>query len=464
MRMRGQRIWWAVVLVILLMLAPAPLRTEQAAQPDKLALVGGMLLDGYDAPPLHHAAVLVDGNRIVQVGPAAQVEIPSDYTVIDTSGRTMMPGMVELHGHIIILGHGNYGTWFPWVDRQGDGMLTRVMEISARQLLMAGVTSAVDLGAPLTESLDVRDRIDRGEIPGPRMSMSGPWITRSRGGMTGLFGGISISSPAEAGAETEKLVAAGVDVIKAHSGLTPEDYRAIVEAAHRGDVRVHAHVYAERDVRNALEAGIDVLTHAGSAGTAPPYSPELITDIVNAGRPVVISAAHRSWIYPDTAAFPERLQDPKLKRDFPPEVYAEVQDSLENWRALRYFGRTDREVFFRERGLKQFIESGAVMGMGTDSGTPMNFHTEALWREAKAHVDMGMSPVRVISGLTRIGARILGKTADLGTIEPGKLADIIVVNGNPYYDITALAHVETVVKDGRVMKGGPPETGRSSSR
>ena len=455
MRNNMLRIWWAAVVV---MLVAGPLQAEQASSPNKLALVGGMLLDGYDAPPLHHAAVLV------QVGPAAQIEIPSDYTVVDTSGRTMMPGMIELHAHLIILGHGNYGTWFPWIDRQGDGMLTRVMEIAARQLLMAGVTSAVDLGAPLAQSLDVRDRINRGEIPGPRMSMSGPWITRSRGGMTGLFGGISISSPEEAGAETEKLVAAGVDVIKAHSGLTPDDYRAIVDAAHRGNIRIHAHVYAERDVRNALEAGIDVLTHSGSAGTAPPYSPELITDIVNAGRPVVISAAHRSWIYPDTAAFPERLQDPQLKRDFPAEVYAEVQDSLKNWRALRYFGRTDREVFFRERGLKQFIESGAVMGMGTDSGTPMNFHTEALWREAKAHVDMGMSPTRVISALTRIGAGILGKTADLGTIEPGKLADIIVVNGNPNYDITALAHVETVVKDGRVVKGGPTETGRSSSR
>ena len=114
--------------------------------------------------------------------------------------------------------------------------------------------------------------------------------------------------------------------------------------------------------------------------------------------------------------------------------------------------RSDREIFFRERGIKQFIESGAVMGMGTDSGTPMNFHTEALWREAKTHVDMGMSPQRVISALTRVGANILGKQRELGTIEPGKLADIIVVNGNPLYDITALSHVETVVKGGKVYK------------
>jgi imidazolonepropionase-like amidohydrolase len=364
----------------------------------------------------------------------------------------MLPGMIELHGHLIILGHGNYGTWFPWVAKQGPTMLQQVMEISARQLLFAGVTSAVDLGAPLKESLLVRDRIKSGEVPGPRMSMSGPWITRSGGGMTDQFGGITVTSSQQAAEEVEKLAKAGVDVIKAHSGLTREDYKAIADTAHKHGIRVHAHVYSEQDVRNALEMGIDVLTHAGSAGTAPPYSQALITDIVNAGRPVVITAAHRAWVYPDTVAFPERLQDPQLEKDFPPAVYAEVQDSFKNWRGLQYFQRTDREMVFRERGVKQFTESGTVLGMGTDSGTPMNFHTEALWREAKAHVDMGMPPIKVVNALTRIGAMILGRQRDLGTIEAGKLADIIVVNGNPLYDITALSHVETVVKGGKVYK------------
>jgi len=432
---------------------PAPDRAASAPGPARLALVGGMLLDGYDAPPIHHAAILIEGDRIVRAGPASEVTIPPGTRVIDTSGRTMMPGMIELHAHLVLLGHGNYGRWFPWMDEQGRArLLPQVMEIAARQLLMAGITSAVDLGAPLAESLAIRDRIAKGEIPGPRMSMSGPWLTRN----VAIFPDdyqIAVTTPAQAAAEVDRLAAAGVDVIKAHAGLTREDYRAIADAAHKRGLRVHAHVYAERDVWNALDGGIDVLTHAGSAGTAPPYSPDLVTSIVNAGRPVVITAAHRSWIYPDTAAFPERLQDPQLKRDFPAPIYDEIQRSLQNWRALGYFARTDREVFFRERGLKQFIEAGAIMGMGTDSGTPMNFHTEALWREAKAHVDMGMPPQRVISALTRVGATILGKQRDLGTIEPGKLADIIVVQGNPLFDIVALSHVETVVKGGRVLKG-----------
>ena len=264
-----------------------------------------------------------------------------------------------------------------------------------------------------------------------------------------------IASSEEAGRETERLAKAGVDVIKAHAGLTFEDYKAIVAAAHAHNIKVHAHVYAETDVRHALEAGVDVLQHVGSAGTAPPYSRELLTDIANAGRPVVVTAAHRAWVYEDTAAFPERLQVPTLRKAFGSEIYGEIQHSLESWWALPYFQRTDREMLYRERGVKQFIESGALMGMGTDSGTPMNFHSEALWRELKVHVDMGMTPSRAIGAATRVNAAIIGRSRDLGTIEPGKIGDVIVVDGNPLFDITALAHVETVVKEGKVVPPWP---------
>jgi imidazolonepropionase-like amidohydrolase len=436
----------------------------RAQAPKRLALVGGMLITGYEVPPVHHAAVVIEGNKIVAAGPASEIKVPADATVIDTSGRAMLPGLIETHGHLIVLGHGAYETWFPWIkDHGGDATLMRVMEISAKQLLMAGVTTTIDLGAPLEPSLKIRDRINKGEIVGTRPLVSGPWIARltpagAANAMQVGFGALSISSSAEAGQQVERLAQAGVDHIKAHQGLTADDYKAIVEAAHKHRIRVYAHVYAEQDVRNALEAGVDVLQHVGSAGTAPPYSKELITDIVNAGRPVVVTAAHRAWIYPDTAAFPERLQDPGLKSAFGPDIYAEVQDSLKNWWALSYFQRTDREMLYRERGVKQFIESGAVMGMGTDSGTPMNFHSEALWREIKVHVDLGMTPSRAIAAATRINAQIIGKGRELGTIEPGKIADVIVVGGNPLFDITALAHVETVVKDGVVFKGGGAPT------
>ena len=99
-------------------------------------------------------------------------------------------------------------------------------------------------------------------------------------------------------------------------------------------------------------------------------------------------------------------------------IYSEVQSSLKDFHRLAYFSTTDQEMLYAKPSLRQWIDSGATMGMGTDSGTPMNFHTEALWREIKAHVDVGMSPQRAITAATRINARILGEEKTLGTIEP----------------------------------------------
>ncbi len=103
----------------------------------KLALVGGMLLDGYEVPPIHHAVVLVEGDRIVKVGRASDIPIPSGYEVIDTRGRTMLPGLIDLHAHLTILGHGDYSRYFKWLEEESDLSLEDIMEISAKQLLDA---------------------------------------------------------------------------------------------------------------------------------------------------------------------------------------------------------------------------------------------------------------------------------------------------------------------------------------
>lgn len=157
-----------------------------------------MLLDGYGGAPIHHAAVLVENNRIVAAGPASEIAIPPGTPVIDTHGETMMPGMIELHAHLVIVGDGDYERWFKWLaDHRRDYPLQRVMELSARQLLSAGITSAVDLGAPLEESVEVRDRIQAGQIPGPRLSVSGPWLIREAAIFPPMCQ-VTVHTPAEA--------------------------------------------------------------------------------------------------------------------------------------------------------------------------------------------------------------------------------------------------------------------------
>jgi imidazolonepropionase-like amidohydrolase len=436
--------------MLLRLLAVAALLQAQPAK--KIALVGGMLLDGFEVPPIHHAAILIEGNKITQAGPASEIKIPPDATIIDTSGRTMMPGLIELHAHLVILGHGDYTRWFKWLDdHKAKYPIEKIMEISAAQLLDAGITSAVDLGSPLQESIRVRDRIARNEIPGPRMTMAGPWII-PRNAIFPPYCQIEVNNAEQAAQAAEANIRGGVDVIKAQGGLNYEELKAVADTAHRHNIKVHAHLYDEDAVRDAFRAGIDVLQHVGSAGT-PPYSPDLVKAIADSGRPVVPTAAHRVWVYPATLDFPERLQDPEIKRGFPPDIWAEIQDSFRNFHALPYFQTNDRQEFFGDASIEQWIKAGAVIGMGTDNGTPMNFHADALWREAKVFVDHGMPPIKVISSLTRIGARILGKQNQIGTIEPGKLADIIVVEGNPLFDMTAsLSHVDVVIKDGIVYQ------------
>jgi len=444
-----------------LMLAAAVLfcSPAYAQQPKTTVLVGGMLINGLSVPPLHNAAIVIQGDRIVQVGSASEVKIPAGATVIDTSGQTMMPGLIEAHAHLFMLGYGDEGDWFKWLRTDGKKYsIEKVMEISAYQLLMSGVTGAIDLGGTPEDSVNLRNRIDKGEIPGPRLQVAGPLITRTPYLGFPADASAVIKSPEEGAAEVERLFKMGVDVIKAHAGLTREDYFAIVKAAHAHKMKVHAHVYDETAVRNAFEAGVDVLQHVGSAG-GPTFSPELVKAIASANRPIVLTAAHRSWLYPDTVAFPERLQDPVLKSLFPKDMWDAVQESLKDWPAQGYFTQIDRQMKYRDPQVKQWIASGAVMGVGTDSGTPMNFNTDGLIREMKVLADEGVPPLEVISDTTRVNARLMGKrdrmfgAPDFGTIEPGKLADLIVVPGDPIYnDLTNLAYVQVVIKNGVIYK------------
>jgi imidazolonepropionase-like amidohydrolase len=434
-------------IAVILLCAPA------YAQPQKTTvLVGGMLISGLSVPPLHNAAVVIQGDRIVQVGSAAEVKIPPGATVIDTSGQTMMPGLIEAHAHLFLVGYGDEGKWFDWLKTAGKKYsIEDIMELSAYQFLEAGVTSAIDVGGTPEDSINLRNRINKGEIPGPRLQVAGPLITRTPYGGFPADASAVITSPQEGAAQVERLYKMGVDVIKAHAGLTREDYFAIVKAAHAHKLKVHAHVYDETAVRDAFEAGVDVLQHVGSAGM-PTFSPELVKEIASAGRPIVLTAAHRAWLYPQTVAFPERLQDPMLRDMFPKDIWDAIQVSLKDWPAAGYFTQIDRQMKYREPLVKQWINSGAVMGVGTDSGTPMNFNGDGLIREMKILADEGVPPLEVISDTTRVNARIMSKP-NLGTIEPGKLADLIVVPGDPIYsDFTDLSSVQVVIKGGIIYK------------
>ena len=264
---------------------------QESLRPDApVAFVGGMLLDGYEAEPVHHATVVIDDGRIIAVG--RDVEVPAGATVIDTGGRTLMPGLIDAHVHVDLIGHGDYDRYYRFL--RGTERLHEVMPIAAKQMLRAGVTSAIDLGTPF-QILELRDRIDAGELPGPRLTISGPWITRVYlDGVPDEYQ-VLIDSPREAAAAARDLIAGGADVIKTWVGLTEDDYRAVVDIAHAAGRKVHAHLYHPDAMWAALNTGVDVFQHAGSARN-PPYSDELVSRIAHDRIPIVQTISHRIWV------------------------------------------------------------------------------------------------------------------------------------------------------------------------
>src|SRR6185295_13593304 len=182
---------------------------SSAAAPLK-ALVGGRLIDGYGGAPLDNSVVLIEGDRIKAVGRAGEVAVPEGAEVISTEGMSVLPGLWDMHVHLMIVGHGDYDHWdktYPLVFR------STIMPAAAKQLLLAGVTSARDLGAPLDDILAVREAIRRGEIPGPTLYVSGPFLQHEPYPGTEAFRW-GIKGADDARAKVRRLATAGVDVIK----------------------------------------------------------------------------------------------------------------------------------------------------------------------------------------------------------------------------------------------------------
>jgi len=225
------------------------------------ALVGGTLIDGYNSHPIHNSVIIIEGERITAVGQQGLVDIPDNAEIISTEGMTVLPGLWDMHVHLMINGHSDYAYW----DKTYPPLLKNViMPSSAHQLLMAGVTSARDLGAPLEESLAVRDAINRGDIPGPTMYMSGPFIQKKPYPGTEDFRW-GVNGPKDAQAKVKKLADAGVDCIKLidQDQMTMEELKAVVDEAHKHNLTVVAHGHRPEEIRRGLAVGVDCFEHTG---------------------------------------------------------------------------------------------------------------------------------------------------------------------------------------------------------
>ena len=441
---------YKVLLSICLCAAMAPFLLAQTG--GVKALVGGRLIDGFGGPPMSDSVILIEAERITEVGRVGSIEIPEDAEVISTEGMTVLPGLWDMHVHLMINGHADYAHWDKTYPELFESV---IMPASARQLLMAGVTSARDLGAPLEVSIAVRDAINSGKIPGPTIYVSGPFLQHEPYPGTEHFRW-GVSGEEDARAKVRKLAEGGVDCIKLidQDQMTPAEVRAIVDEAHEHGLTVVAHSHRPEEILRGLDAGVDCFEHTGLA-TAPEYPAEVIAALVD--RTARMNLGPLFWTptieglfnYETTRDNPEKLDDPSWHEGLPAEIIADIQASLTHYDRLPYFQITPNRRPTLARKFQQLQEAGVVLLIGTDSGIPGKFHSQSTWNELEVWVNrLGVDPMTAIRAATYWPAVLMDVENEVGTLSEGKFADIIAVRGDVLRHIALLQDVDLVIKRG----------------
>jgi imidazolonepropionase-like amidohydrolase len=435
--------------------------TAQQARPagSPLALVGGTLIDGSGGAPLRNSVVLIRGERIERVGTTASLPVPSGYEAVSTEGLTVLPGLWDLHVHLMYAGHPDARHWFSTYTQQFEQV---IMPASAAQMLMAGVTAVRDLAAPLEPIVAVKRRIAAGDIPGPALYVAGPALTK--GGSATAVQTWNVSGAADARAKTNRLIDGGVDWIKIIGAeqMTPEEMTAIVSTAHARGRRVAAHAFSEAEIRQGLLAGVDDFQHVRTQ--TPEYPPDIvgmIRDRVRTGPPLywtVTAGANGQLNAAYLESNPEFLDDPANFIGLPQPIVDDVRTAIAariQAGPRRAGGAQSQDEINAtvKRKIAQLRGLGVQIVFGTDVGSWGEVTGHATWMDADLWVrELGMDPLTVIRAMTLDAARLMAADQDSGSIVDGKLADVIAVRGDPLRHIGVLREPRIVISRGRRFK------------
>jgi imidazolonepropionase-like amidohydrolase len=374
----------------------------------------GCLIDGTGQRPLHDAVVVIEDGKIKEVGSAENVSFPEKYIEIDASDRTVMPGLIDDHVHLA-LGASDDPVWN---KVKGDlGALCFYAAGNAQKALVSGITTLGDCGSVGSVTIRLREAIKAKILAGPRLVVSGTPITTTSGHLYWI--GVHADNADELRKSVRQLVEKGVDFIKIMAtggAMTPISNRrraqyseaeltAAVEDAHRLKRRVVVHVNGTEGIRNAVKAGVDVLAHCNWMGKKE--------DSIEYDESVAKSAAEKG-IYADLG---------------PIGGFTE-QDS-----------RWSLGCKMKNLGVDVYLSSD---GIGRQAAR--------FPADVKSLVEnTNITPLEAIKMATKIPAEALGLGSRLGTIEPGKDADLLIVDGNPLDDIAALERVDTVLLNGEAV-------------
>jgi imidazolonepropionase-like amidohydrolase len=457
------------LLVVALAGAVAAQRPDTVSAPGgPIALVGGTLIDGTGATPVRNSVVLIRGDRIERIGTVASLPVPADYLRISTDGMTVLPGLWDLHVHLMYAGHPNGRYWLETYPPQFERV---IMPATAQQMLMAGVTAVRDLAAPAREIIAVKKRIASGEIPGPTLYVAGPALTK--GGNPNAVQTINVSGAADARAKTRQLIDDGVDWIKVLNAeqLSPEELKAIVDEAHARGRKVAAHAFSEGEIRQGLLAGVDDFQHLRTQTPEYPADiAEMIRERVKKGPTLywtVTAGGNGQLNAAYLAANPEFLEDPANFIGLPAEIADDVRKGIAGrtggaggtppgrgggpggGRGGPAQGQDEINAIVK-RKVAQIRELGVEVVFGTDVGSWGEVTGQATWMEADLWVrELGMDPMTVLRRMTLDAARMMGADRESGSVTEGKYADVIAVRGDPLRHIDVLREPRIVIKQGR---------------
>ena len=417
----------ATAAVAVALTAGVVMKAQSPPQPATRAFVGATIFDGTGAQAIPNAVLVVRDGLIVAVGPAEKTTIPEGAERVDVSGRFIIPGLVNAHGHI-----GSADGLQAGAKVNTDDNVRRQLALNARY----GVTTVVSLGDDLEPGFSARAGNDHPRLDRARIFVAGPVV--------------SAKTPDEARRIVREVAKLEPDWIKirvddnlgAGTKMPPEVYRAVIDEAHALELRVAAHIFYLEDAKGLLRAGVDFLAHSIRD---LPVDKELI-DLMKT-RDVCLSPTLMrevsTFVYESRPAF---FDDPFFTREADPKVMAALEDpkrqeAMAKSRAAQAYKKA---LEVARANVKALHDAGVHIASGTDSGPPARFQGYFEHVELEELVKSGLTPAQALAAGTDTAARCMGLGDRLGTLAPGRAADLVVLSRDPLENIRNTRAIESV--------------------
>src|SRR5437016_1320248 len=433
----------SALLMSLVICRPAGAQTK----PKPIVLKGARLIDGTGRAPIENSVIVIEGNQIVAAGKSGAVSIPKDAAVQDLSGKTIMPAMIDLHGHLGLSNNGADSASGHYTEENVVKQLDKYRSY--------GVETVASFGQDEDLIFSIRADQRAGKIGGARLYTAGRGFLEYTGKSNPADHRYRPQNPEEARANIRELATHHPDYVKmwVDDGLgrgtkiKPEVYRAIIEEAHKQHIRVFAHEHYLGDAKALLAAGLDGFAHSIRD---QPVDHELIT-AMKARNVFLIPTLVRDeslFAYADNVKW---IDDPFFQAGLDPGALTMIRSpqTVEKFRQDPDIAKYRAGLEMAKKNLKRLSDAGVKIAFGTDSGIPGRFPGYLEHRELQLMVEAGLTPMQAIVAATGTNAGILGGAKQFGTLQAGRAAEFIVLDANPLDDIRNTEKLSAVWQAGK---------------